>query len=515
MRRWYSILFLWLSSSLSIYSQSLFVSELYLQLDSAKAPFHFGVASGDPLPTQVVIWTKLVLSDDVFASVQWEISTDMNWQQITQQGSVLTDSSVGFTVKVDVKELDPGTQYYYRFNYQGKYSTTGVTKTVSTDVNSLKLAVMSCADLQMGYFNAYGHVAGRVDLDAILHLGDYIYEYPARAWPRRKSRRRSVRRFLPRHACRTLQDYRTRYAQYRLDPQLQAAHQQHPFIAVWDDHEISNNAHTATAPGSREQRRQQLARQAYFEWMPIRDHAKGQIYRDFSFGNLAHLWMLDERLAGRMPAATSLKDTSWYSPDRTMLGARQRRWLLHGMQHSQARWRLIGNQVVFSTLHDSRVFDRIAEAKLDRWDGYPAERDTILQFFQQNGFKNVVILTGDIHSTWAFDLTRNPYDTVEYSRRYSKAGLGAEFVTPSISSFNFDEVIPGILTAIAKKRFRRKKFNPHLRLVNLTKHGYMTLFLDREKAEVEWWYVRTLTRRKPTISSRKKRMLFWGEGRLR
>ncbi|MCC6724729.1 MAG: alkaline phosphatase D family protein, partial [Saprospiraceae bacterium] len=335
-------------------------------------------------------------------------------------------------------------------------------------------------------------IAKRNDLDAVLHLGDYIYEYGVWRGGPKRMRRHRYREQIPDKTCTELKDYRTRYGQYRLDAQLRECHRLHPFIVIWDDHEIANNAHKDGA----EQRsgdweaRKTAAKQAYFEWMPIRENPERSIVRSFAFGGLAELWMLDGRMEGRSKQAEGPNDPNLSSPDRHMLGTKQTDWLLNGMAASKATWKIVGNQVVFSQLNDSKVFDRRPSVRMDRWDGYPTERKSIFDFIEKNKLQNIVVLTGDVHTSWAFELTANPADRNVYDPKTGKGVVGAEFVTPSVTSFNFDDVVPKIISAEAKRRFKKKKNNPHLRYVDLNNHGYLTLTLTPERAQADWFFVK-------------------------
>jgi alkaline phosphatase D len=232
------------------------------------------------------------------------------------------------------------------------------------------------------------------------------------------------------------------------------------------------------------------AKQAYFEWMPIRENPERSIIRSFSFGKLAELWMLDGRLEGRSVQAKGPNDPQLNDPNRHMLGSKQTDWLLNGMKNSEARWKVVGNQVVFSQLNDSKVFDRRPSVRMDRWDGYPAERQHIFDFIYKNDLKNIVVVTGDVHTSWAFELTGSPADPNVYNRKTGKGVVGAEFVTPSVTSFNFDEIVPKIVGAEARRRFKKKKNNPHLRYVDLNHHGYLLLTLTPEKAQSDWYFVK-------------------------
>ncbi len=487
------------------HAQRLLHEELDALFDPVLRPFYFGVASGDPLPDGVVLWTKVVPEGIEKQEVTWQVATDTALQNVMQSGSVSTDSASAFTVKVDVKNLSPGTTYFYRFKNGGAFSPIGRTKTAAATplegsgvvgVERLRLAVVSCSDYQGGFYNAFGDLAKRHDLDAVLHLGDYIYEYGSWKSGRKKMMKNLRRQHIPDKECTMLKDYRTRYGQYRTDHQLQEAHRLHPFIVIWDDHETANDANASgsnhrSGEATWEQRKAN-SRQAYFEWMPIRENPGRSIIRRFSFGSLADLWMLDERLEARSPQAKGTDDPNLNSPDRHILGEAQTRWLLDGVAASKARWKIIGNQVIFSPLHDSKVFSRIPRIQMDRWDGYPAERRRIFDFFYENNIRNLVVVTGDVHTSWAFELTSDPLDPSKYDPKTGKGVIGAEFVTPSITSFNFDEVAPKFVCWEAKRRFKKNKNNPHLRYLDVIHHGYLLLTLTPEAATGEWFFVKTI-----------------------
>lgn len=482
------------------------------------APFYFGVASGDPHPNDVVLWTKVVPeAGGGVQQVEWQLAADSSFTQILKSGVATAQPETAYTVKVLVEGLEPGTYYFYRFRNGGRWSPIGRTKTAPDgEVNQLCLAVISCVNYTSGYFNALEHLAHRKDIDVVLHLGDYIYEYGGGG-----NRKKGFSRpHIPPHECISLEDYRSRYAQYRLDPQLQEAHRLHPFIIIWDDHETANNSYATGAQnhdprreGSWEERKN-AAVQAWFEWMPIPGNPSTPIIRKFSFGKLADLWMLDERLTARSPQARGVDDPVLNDSTRHMIGEEQRKWLLEGMLNSEARWKLIGNQVIFSPLHDSRVFSRNPTVRMDRWDGYPAERQKMFDFWYRNGINNIVVLTGDVHTSWAFELTADPLDPNVYDRKTGKGVIGAEFTTPSVSSFNFDEVVPKFITWEAKRRFKRKKHNPHLRFLDLNRHGYLTLTLTPDAAQADWYFAKTILKQTDRIKHCGPRILNYDEKQL-
>ncbi|MBV6646849.1 MAG: alkaline phosphatase D family protein, partial [Cyclobacteriaceae bacterium] len=358
----------------------------HLKSDELK-PFYHGVASGDPLSDRVVIWTRVTPEKKLpEVEVKWEVSSDPQFAGEILSGTYTTDSARDYTLKVDVTGLSPGQIYYYRFQALGATSMAGRTKTATQEASDLQFAVVSCSNYEWGYFNAYGRIAERSDIDAVIHLGDYIYEYG----PGRYGDTSSLRKNLPPKEIVSLYDYRTRYALYRLDSDLRSVHSKHPFIAVWDDHEIANDSYKDGAQNHQEDEgpyedRRNAAVQAYYEWLPIREG--DLLYRRFQFGPLADLFMLDERLEGRTAQLDSLTDPSFEDPNRSMLGTEQLSWWLDGMKQSTAHWKIIGNQVIFSYLDWGRPTFNI---NLDSWDGYIAEQQKVLDFIGSEELENIV-----------------------------------------------------------------------------------------------------------------------------
>lgn len=280
-------------------------SEASNKLDAKLFPFYHGLASGDPTESAVIIWTRVTPKEDGDIPVSWKVSTDVNQQNIVQQGTYITNVSRDYTVKVDVKNLQPGTTYYYSFQALGKKSLVGRARTTpKTNVSQLRFAVVACSNYQNGYFNVYDRLAERNDIDAIIHLGDYIYEYEEGGFGYSEEVGRGHE---PNNETISLQDYRVRHSFYKLDPALQKAHLQHSFITIWDDHEFTNDAYVGGAENHQPategswQNRKNNAWKAYFEWMPIRENTQNpnQIYRKIQYGNLMDLILLDTRIEGR------------------------------------------------------------------------------------------------------------------------------------------------------------------------------------------------------------------------
>lgn len=476
----------------AVSAQPLFDKDINNLINSAQKPFCFGVASGDPQQASVILWTKVWNENTEPVSVNWEVATDTSMQNVVASGSANALYSSAYTVKIKVENLQPYTIYFYRFKNGETFSPIGRTKTSPVQADELKFAVVSCNNYEHGFFNAYRLIANRNDIDAVIHLGDYIYEYGAN----NVNGKNIVRANIPTHEILNLQDYRSRYAQYRLDSDLQEAHRLHPFITEWDDHEFANNSYKEGAKNHQPEegdweKRKVVARQVYFEWLPITDNAEEKVTRKISYGNLADVFMLDGRVEGRSKQADSPYDPVINSPGRTMLGKPQSDWLTSGIQNSSARWKVIANQVVFSEV-DAHQLSKEHRINEDAWDGYPVERKEIFDSFEQNGIKNIVVLTGDIHCSWAFDLTQNPKNKKTYNFRTGDGIIGAEFVTPSISTNGLGERLPRAVCNIIGTILKNKRTNPHLRFLNLVDHGYVLLHVTNERATATWNFCKTV-----------------------
>jgi len=334
--------------------------------------FKHGVASGDPTENSIILWTRVTPVEEANISVSWEISKDLDFQNVIQSGETTTNKDRDYTVKLDAINLQAGTTYFYRFFSNGKTSAVGQTKTLPTaEVKQLKMAVMSCSNYPAGYFNVYNLASKVDDLDAVLHLGDYIYEYEQGGYASEEAAKLN-REVMPKGELLTLSDYRTRYAQYRSDEDLQLLHNKVVFISVWDDHEVANDTYKDGAENHQLSdgdflKRKQEALQAYFEWMPIRPISDGnelEIYRSFHFGDLVDLHMLDTRIVGRdkqleyknyqqtsgtIDETTLLMDIN--NPTRTMLGAPQRQWIETQLAQSSGTWQVLGQQVLMGEMY--------------------------------------------------------------------------------------------------------------------------------------------------------------------
>lgn len=484
--------------------------------DPGLAPFYHGVASGDPLPRGVVLWTRVTPpgTQDTAIEVSWRIAKDTAMRAVVQQGTFITDHRRDYTVKVEVGDLQPGQHYYYEFSALGRNSLRGRTKTAPAGpVDHLRFAVVSCSNYEAGYFHAYGNLAERNDLDAVIHLGDYIYEYPTGYYGND-----ALDRKVNASEAANLGGYRARYSLYRLDPELRRAHQQHPFIPIWDDHESANDAweygaqnHQPNQEGAWTLRKSE-AKQAYFEWLPIRDRADTTIYRRLSYGDLMDLVMLDTRLEARDKQILDVTDPGLYAPDRTMLGPPQKDWFFQELKASQATWKVVGNQVIFSPFHiayasrlsPSYTAEGLEGIFMDIWDGYPAERREIIRAIEAQELQDLVFLTGDFHCSFAFEVADSVNDPdyrpiPGYDPATGAGAVAVEFATPSISSANFDENLSPGLARILERSLNRRLFplvprvpNPHMKYVDLDRHGYTLLDVKADTVRANWYYVNGL-----------------------
>jgi alkaline phosphatase D len=340
--------------------------------DVVSGQFLQGIASGDPAADAVILWTRVTPDVEGDITVSWEVATDSGFSQLVTNGQTITNQNRDYTVKVDAVGLEAGQQYFYRFKAGETVSEMGQTRTLPEgSVASVKLAVMSCANFPAGYFNVYEMAAQQNDLDAVVHLGDYLYEY-ARGEYASEHAVELGREVLPAGELFLLDDYRTRYSQYRSDASLQKLHAKVPFITVWDDHEVANDTWKDGAENHNDgegdfDQRKQAALQAYFEWLPIRPWSEGnheEIYRSFNYGNLVDLHMLDTRVLARdkqleysqyIDATTGAFNSSTFladvtDTDRTLLGQTQLLWLQQTLLQSTAKWQVLGQQVLMGKM---------------------------------------------------------------------------------------------------------------------------------------------------------------------
>lgn len=470
--------------------------------------FKHGVASGDPYADSVVLWTRVTPGSAGSIPVSWALYRDPALAQRVTSGSFTTSEARDYTVKVVPGGLSPATTYYFQFAVGESKSPIGRTRTApaaNAAVERLRFAMTSCAWLTQGYFNGYKKIAQRLDLDAVFTLGDYLYEYgpndvggtliPGRV-------------FDPPREMTSLADYRLRHANYKSDSDLQQAHRQHPWICTWDDHESTNDSNTTGAQNHTEgtegvwSERKGFSIKAYFEWMPVRDEFNPQVdatkhlYRKLAYGNLVEIFMLDTRLEGRDPAPANAAAAS--GADRRIMSARQEQFFLDGILNSTAKWKLVGQQTMISQLF---VAPGMAFT-LDSWDGYIAQRNRIFDFIGGMNAKaapisNVVVLTGDIHTAFAMELTKDPASTTAYTPG-TLGSVGVEMVCASITSVGFPEV-----NAL-------KQVNRHMRYAEASGdagHGYTVLDITPARCQGEWFYNATVAQ--PSEIERAGLMSVW------
>ncbi|GAA4023313.1 alkaline phosphatase D family protein [Streptomyces plumbiresistens] len=483
--------------------------------------FLHGVASGDPLPGGILLWTRVTPTAEAEPGsglgpdtpVDWVVARDKALTNIVAKGSVTATAATDHTVKADIRGLEPATDYWFRFSAGGTDSPVARTRTApaaDAAVPNLRFGVVSCANWEAGYFSSYRHLAARGDLDAWLHLGDYIYEYGTGEYGTRDT---VVRPHAPTHEILTLADYRTRHGRYKTDADLQALHAAAPVIAIWDDHEFANDAwsggaenHTEGAEGAWSAR-QAAAKQAYFEWMPVRTAVAGTTYRRLRFGKLVDLSLLDLRSFRSQQVAVG--NGSVDDPDRTLTGRAQLDWLKAGLKTSDTTWRLIGNSVMISPFAigslTADLLRPLAELlglpkeglalNTDQWDGYTDDRRELLAHLRANAVRNTVFLTGDIHMAWANDV---PVDAGTYPLSASAA---TEFVVTSVTSDNLDDIVKapeGTISAIAAPII--KAANRHVHWVDTDRHGYGVLDITAARAQMDYYVLSDRTKPDATSS---------------
>lgn len=499
----------------------------------AGGAFAHGVASGDPMTDRVILWTRVSANGGGDVKLRWEVAEDDGFARVVQSGEGVARASADWTFKADADELEPGKRYFYRFRAGDETSPVGRTKTLPEGrLDKAAFAVVSCSNFPFGYFNVYDHISRRDDLDAVLHLGDYIYEYSDQGYGGDEGRRLG-RPHAPRHEAVTLADYRIRHAQYKGEAATQAMHAAHPMIAIWDDHEVANDSwkggaenHQPATEGDWIARRN-AAVQAYYEWMPIREPQPGRsaeaIFRSFSFGDLLTIAALETRLMARSelieyaeyaPQLTTpesverfRKEVLW-DPKREILGAAQRAYIADVLKRSVDAgqpWRLIANQVIMANvtapnLEPHLTEEDIAELEqlapdirarikfstfglpldLDAWDGYPAARERFYDLAKAAGARDLLVVTGDSHTWWANDLRDKAGESVGVE-------LGASSIT-SPTPFGKD-FLGGKGAAYA---LLIAKDNESVRYISGATHGYIAMTLTRDGGHADYVAVDTI-----------------------
>jgi alkaline phosphatase D len=480
--------------------------------------FDHGVASGDPLSDGFILWTRVSGAAGGSLPVRWLVASDASMKQVLRHGIVWTDAWSDYTVKADVRGLTPGSTYFYCFEINEARSPIGRTRTLPVGaVAAARFAVVSCSNHPAGYFNVYRDIARQDDLDAVVHLGDYIYEYGLGEYATEYAEKLG-RLPEPSGEVTTLADYRRRHAQYKADPDSIAMHGKHPLIAVWDDHEIANDAWRGGAQNHQDDEgrwseRRDAALRAWFEWMPVRGAPKGadtRIFRDFRYGDLMSLIMLDTRLYGRDRQADAgdsvtpeTVSAALQDPERRMLGARQEGWLRRTLAaNADTTWQVIGQQVMLAPVRAPELgpildFERpsmlpreqldhyvaLSEGNppmvLDTWNGYPHAREAFLGDLEEYA-RNPVVLSGDLHTSMANDVYRHGGDTP----------VAVEIMPPAVSSPGFDEYLP--LREPGALSDATRAINPAVRYMDTRQRGWVHLSVTSDACTAEWRLVDTV-----------------------
>ena len=530
------------------------INKIHVPRNLSKSNFDFGVASFDPTDSQVIIWTRYSSGFRMTEEIVWQVAYDDSFTSILREGKVETDDTRDFTVSIELQNLESNQKLYYRFISlkDRTVSEVGETLTFPKIANEIKLVACSCANYASGFFNVYKEIA-KTDADVVIHLGDYIYEYGNNQYGTNEDTKRLNREFVPNHELHTLKDYRKRYKQYRQDEDLKLLHSKKPFICVWDDHEIANDTYREGAQNhsiseGSFSKRKQGAIQAFSEYLPVKTNNNHIIYRDFNLGNLVNLMMLDTRVVGRDKQLCysdfydnegefdfSTFQSKLFDENRTLLGIKQRDWLIEKVNASKLQWQVLGQQVLMGkmyipkdlllemnrikshikktgtvqkeslesfkgkllsftklkmrhTLRDSRLTDQERNSveetlpyNLDAWDGYPVERERIFNTF---GDKKIISLAGDTHNAWCTTLS----DTLHNLK-------GEEFATASISS-------PGLETYLKLGEEEIAKFEQamillvnDLNYLNASQRGFMTLRFTQEAVNTDWIFVDSIRSR--------------------
>ena len=492
--------------------------------------YRHGVASGDPETGKVIIWTRITTAHMGPVKGHWQISKNMGFLKLIHKGQFTTDERRDHTVKIDVTRLKSGTTYYYRFMVGDMVSPIGKTKTLPRgSVDKARFAVVSCSNLPFGLFNVYGEIAKHDHFDAVIHLGDYLYEYGRDGYGGKVGAKLG-RQVEPAHEIITLADYRTRHAQYKADPQAQALHAASAFICIWDDHETANDSWKTGAQNHNEgegswAERRASAMRAYYEWMPVRDPAPGAareaLFRTYSFGDLLTLISIETRLTARtqpldysdhIEALQSREGVMGFvkntlgAENREMLGGAQMDYIDNALTASKTNgqpWRVIANQVmmariaspdltpykdedfiyeiekIFPGIHDSVAISPLGLPRyLDGWDGYPAARERFYARVQSRDVQDLLVLTGDTHECWANKLVTA-----------AGTNMGVELGTTGVTSPGIEAYF-GDAAADYSRRLNAK--NDDVIYHNIENHGYIDLTLTRTEGRADFVSVDTI-----------------------
>ena len=501
--------------------------------------FTEGVASFDPTPGSVILWTRYTPAKNEveLPSIIVEVATDLSFKQLIVSDTIVAEPENDNTIHIEIQNLKPYSTYYYRFasKLTGAVSPNGTTKTLPAghEISTISIAFTSCANYELGHFNAYEAIR-KSEVDLVVHLGDYIYEgFRENYFQQRKH--------SPEYELKTLEDYRTRYRQYRGDFYLQKLHQSKPFICVWDDHEFTNNAFKNGSPKYQKNdseflRRKEAAIQAWHEYLPCKTNDKNSIFRSFDLGNIAQLVVLDTRLIGRDKqldykdylVGNQLKEQfykDWKNTERSILGEIQKKWMVDKIKSSSAKWQIIGSQVLMGKhqlpaeliplIDQAQKSGQISEEKkneyirhivqlielksramqgdptltaeqisriedvlpynLDSWDGYPAEREEI---YTGVAGKNILTFSGASHNAWHNEL-RN--DRGEF--------IGHEFGAPSVTSAGLEGIFGNDSIIVSAVEQTNVTLMDDVKYSKLSKRGFVKATFTPEAVQVEWIFV--------------------------
>lgn len=454
-------------------------------------PFSLGVASGDPLPDGIVLWTRLAVTprdgggmDNVPYEVRWELASDERFSLMVQSGTAVASPALAHSVHVDVTGLTPTTEYFYRFMVGSEISPVGRTRTApaaGSNVEAIRFAFTSCAHWEHGYFRPYAHI-GEQRYDVVFNLGDYLYEMGPGDYSVYEDE--APRRFSG-GSLLDLSLFRNRHALYKTDIDLQAAHQSAPWVVTWDDHEVENDY----AGLIREDPNDQTgfpdlvaaAYQAYYEHMPLRASSMPQgpnmqLYRRIQWGNLAEFQVLDGRqYRSDQPCGegTYVRCPASYDPSTTMLGPDQERWLLGNLENSTSTWNVLAQQTQMVNLEQGAGEDE--EFYNDSWPGYPEARNRILSHVMSRGIENLTVMTGDIHCHWANNLLADWQDA-------GSQVLGTEFICSSITAGGAEDVSDFFREYVNDE-------NPGVRWFDGRHGGYTSVEATPDRWTAEFWQV--------------------------
>jgi|SaaInlStandDraft_6_1057023.scaffolds.fasta_scaffold01413_5 alkaline phosphatase D len=533
----------WISEK--ILNNSIKLKNINYCLKKQNVEFNYGIASGDPTSNSIILWTHAKYTNLNFPiTLFYELSDDVEFKNIIKYGNISSNINQDFTFKIKINCLKENKTYYYRFGSTNnknniQYSNIGRTNTIpnkNNNISNIKLAVVSCANYPQGYFNVYKEICKEKDISCVIHLGDYIYEYSntdSFGIPINKERESK-----PSHETITLNDYRCRHSQYKQDPDLQKLHSMYPIIAVWDDHEVVDDAWKDGAPSMPNKceflKRKHNGLKAYCEWMPItvdKSKCNMKIYRSFDFGNLLSLHMIDSRFFGRekqinpvdfiIPETREETNNKLNNENRELLGKSQFNWLKCKIKSSESKWQILGSQVLMSKiklpisilqhssplnpelinkaiieylvakqtppefrtpeqkiLMDTSLFaNPLLGYNLDAWDGYPSQREQIFNFIKEQNI-NFATISGDSHNGWFNKLVNNNNDTIGY-----------EFGAPSVTSYGLEYFLNPLSPAEIKSVFETIPENTEW--MQPQNRGYLLLSIFDDKIDGDYKFVTT------------------------